>query len=175
VDVQEAAGLKELVDGAGQGAAEPGDGPERVRPRAKVGLCPEVLEAVSLRLNGISLGIGLTQQEHPRGLDLKTLALGRAVHEPALNYNGRPAGQVKNIVLVVGELLVGDDLNVVQARAVIESQKAESPLACPDRPDPSAEGHLRPGGGLRQRVLDKFSIHCPDRLRLRRIGPIEPP
>ena len=66
------------------------------------------------------------------------LSLGRRGADFAADADAAADAEMEDLVLVVGQLAVGDDLNVAEAGAVIDFEEAEAPLVAAGA-DPSLE------------------------------------
>jgi hypothetical protein len=76
---------------------------------------------VALHGHGVGVGV-LDPADDADGarLDLDRLALALALDELAVGLDRAAGGQVGDLVLVVGQVVLGDDLDRVVAGAVVE-------------------------------------------------------
>ena len=152
VDVVEAAFLEELVDGVGEAAAHAEDGAEEIRPRAEVGDLAEELEGVALLLERVGV-IGLAEHGEFFRHDLPFLAAALGFDELAMHLDGG-TGVGAGDVGVVGQRGVHDDLQALQAGAVVELDEREG-LGVAAGADPALEEDGVGRGGGVEGVLDE--------------------
>jgi hypothetical protein len=145
VDVEEPALLEEVVNGHGDGVADPRDGPEGVRADAQMGLRAEELEGVMFLLHGVAGRVGQAEDADGVGLEFDALSLALAGDEFALGEQAAPGGEFGELV-VVGQRGVGDDLQRGQARPVVDGQERETALRDANGANPSADNDALPGG-----------------------------
>ena len=142
VDVDEAPVLEEGVDGVGRHAAHPEGGGEQVGAGPQVLDGAQVLHAVALLLEGVVGGGGALHRDGG-GLDLQgLLGLGGEDHRAGDDEGG--AHVLPGDLLIVGQDVgVHDDLQVLEAGAVVELDEAEG-LHVPDGAGPAADGDRLP-------------------------------
>jgi len=108
-----------------------------------VGNGAEELERVVLLLQRIALDVGRPVHDHASRLDLCALALAGRLLDQALDGHAAPRREALDVALVVGERGFGEDLDIAQARAVVELEEAETGLRVASRADPALQGHFQ--------------------------------
>ena len=142
VDIDEAPVLEEAVDGVGRHAPHPEGGGEQVGAGPQVGDGAQVLHAVALFLEGV-LGGGGALHCHGGGLHLQGLLGLRGEYHSAGDGQGRAHVLSGDLPVVVQGAGVQDDLQVLEAGAVVELHEAEG-LHIPDGAGPAGHEHLFP-------------------------------
>ena len=146
VDIIKALFLIELVDGVGEPAADAEDSAEEVRARPQVGDLAEELHRVALFLERVG-GVGLADHGEAGGDNLPFLAGALGLNELAAHLEGG-AGVGLGDVRVVGQGGVGDDLDALEAGAVVELDEGEG-LGVAAGADPALEQNgVHRGGGV---------------------------
>ena len=123
VEVEEAAFVEEGVDGHGHVVAQTHDGAEGVGAQAQVAYLAQELHAVALLLQGVGVGVGLAIDDDVLGLHLDGLARALALDEVALHADAGTGGDALQLILELGR--VGDDLDIVDNRAVVHGQEGD--------------------------------------------------
>ena len=145
VDPEESLLVKEPVNGNAQAVPHAGHGSEGVGPRAEVGHLAQVLEGVTLLLDGVGLRV-----VHPahhldaRGGELDRLALSLAGHDGADHRDGAASAQPGDLGVVVRQVTRGDHLDGIEARAVMQVNEREARLRVAARSNPPPHGHRVP-------------------------------
>jgi hypothetical protein len=98
---------------------------------------PEELERVALFLQRVG-GVGLPEDLEFGGDDLPFLALALRLHELAAHLDGGAGVGPGDLGRVVGEGGIGDDLDALEAGAVVELEERER-LRVAARADPALE------------------------------------
>ena len=138
VDVDEAALLEEAVDGERRDAAHAEHRAEQVGAAAQVLLGAQELAGLALLLHGV-VRLRRALDHDGLGLELERLRAVRRERELAGDDEGGANGEGRDL-LVVGELLsVHDDLQVLEAAAVVQHDEAEV-LHVANRADPAGHG-----------------------------------
>src|SRR5207249_2954404 len=128
VDVEESLLLEEIVDRPADAVAQAGDGAEGVGPGPQMGDGPQELEGMALFLERISLMVGIAVDGDALGVQLGGLPLGGRFFHLADDGDAGAGAEFLDLALVVGQLAVGDDLQVTLAGAVVEFEEAEAAL-----------------------------------------------
>ena len=81
-----------------------------------------------LLLQRVCLRIGPTVYFHVRGVDLGCLSLAARLLHLAAHRDAAAGGELLHFAFVIRQLGIGDDLDVRQARAVIELGKLNPPF-----------------------------------------------
>ena len=163
VDPEESVLVEVAVHGHRQAVADPRHRAERVGPRPQVGHRPQVLERVPLGRDRVVVGV-LDPADHldPIGLDLEPLPLALRLDQRALDPHGAVRGQVEDLGLIVRQRRLGDDLDRVEARAVVDLEEREPGLGVAPGADPALDGDrladVHPAG---QDLLDRQRRHDP--------------
>ena len=140
VHVDEAAILEEAMDGSGGHGAHAEDGAEQVGARAQVLLSAQELHGGALLLQRVVRSGNALDHDLGRG-ELEGLRGVRRELELA-GADERRGDVLMGDLVVVGErLAVHDDLQVLEAAAVVQGDEAEV-LHVADGLDPSGNGHL---------------------------------
>ena len=139
VHVEEAFLLEEVVDRAADAVAHPHDGAQRVGARPQVGPFAELLERVPLLLQRVRFGIAPAVDDQLGGVQLGGLLGAAGGLYLAAGGDAAAGREMLHFGLVVGQLRVGDDLDIRQARAVVQLQKAEAALGVAARADPALQ------------------------------------
>ncbi len=152
VHMDEIALLEKAVDRVGHAGAEPEGCAEEVRARAQVGDGAQELRRVAFLLQRIILRSRAEELDR-RGLHFPILPLRRGRNQFPRHGNGGAGGHAVDL-LVSGYPRIRHDLEIPQARAVVQLDERES-LRVPPRPHPA--GHLQRIGSLfpGQDVLDE--------------------
>ena len=159
VQVEEAALLEEVVDGARRGVAHAPDRADRVGARSQVRDGAQELEAVSLLLQRVVVA-DLPHHLDLARLDLVALPLARRVGQfPAGDH--RAAGAQRSHGFVAGQVWTGDHLDAGEAGTVRHFQEGHV-LRMTRRAHPAADRHV----ATRRIVCENF----PDRLRPHRMS-----
>ena len=137
-----------------------GDGAEGVRARAQVGHRAQVLEGVALLRDRIGLGV-VHFAEHPKRarLHLDALALALGSDQFAFDGNGAARAEFGHGGVVV-EGLVGNDLQIAEAAAVVDGDEAETALGGATGAHPALNTDLRPDStGAVERIRYAHKLH----------------
>ncbi len=102
------------------------------------------LERVLLLLKHVRVGIGESVYFDKRGLQLGRLPFRRRGLEQSFDRHACARAELFDFAFVVGELAVGHDLQIAEAAAVVDLQKAETALAVAPRTNPAAQPHFAP-------------------------------
>ena len=124
VHVDEPAILKEAVDRRSRDAADAENGAEEIRARAEMLLGAKELDRGALFLKRVIRGAGTLDGDGLRGELEGLLRLGREL-DGARADEGRVAGTTRDLVIVGEGFAVHDDLEVLEAAAVVERDEAE--------------------------------------------------
>ena len=124
VDVDEVALLEEAVDGRGGHGADAKHSAEEVRARAEVLLGAKELDRGALLLERVVGGAGALDGDGLRGELEGLLGVGREL-DGARADERRVAGTTRDLVIVGEGFAVHDDLEVLEAAAVVERDEAE--------------------------------------------------
>ena len=138
VHVDEAALLEEAVDGVGCHGAHAKDGAKEVGAAAQVLLGAQELAGLALLLHRVVRGGGAGHHDL-LGLELEGLRAVRGERERARDHEGRAHARGGDLVVVGEPLAVHDDLEILEARAVVEHDEAKV-LHVTDRADPAGNG-----------------------------------
>ena len=158
VDVDEAAILEEAVDGVGGYAAHPKGGGEQVGSGAQVLNGAQELHAVALLLKGI-VGGGGAFHDHGFRLQLKGLLGVRGEHQLASDDKSG-AYILAGHLIVIGQGLFQHHLEVLEAAAVIEGQKAQVFHGTDgSRPTGHGDGLAAEGGLVCIELCNRCTVH----------------
>jgi hypothetical protein len=146
VDVEEPLVLEEVVDRAANAVANPHDGAHGVGARAEVGPFAELFERVPLFLQRVLFGIGPAVDGHLRGVDLGGLLLAAGGFHFATNGDAAAGREMFDFGLVVRQVLVGDDLDIGEAGAVVDFEEAEAAFGVAAGADPALQRGLAADG-----------------------------
>ena len=124
VDPEKFALAEELMDGLGTGIAYTHDRAQGVGAGAQVGDGAEEFEGVALLLQGVVFG-GTAKDFDFRSLHLNALALCRGFDELALDSDGGSSVHSGDGFGVAGDSGVDDDLNALEAGAVVDFNEGE--------------------------------------------------
>ena len=124
MQVEKAFLLEEVVDRPADAVAHAGDRAERVGPRPQVGPFAELLERVPLLLQRIRFGIGPAVDDDLGRVHFGRLLLAARRFHFAADRDAATGRELLHFRFVVRQLRIGDDLNVGQARAVVELQES---------------------------------------------------
>ncbi len=138
--VNEAALLKKLVDGEGEGVAHAKDRAECVGARSEVRDVTQELHRVTFFLERVRGGIGASVDEDLLGLELDTLTGGRGSDELASHPHARARGDDAQGVLW-NRTRLDDDLQIDERAAVVHLDEMD-PLAVAPRFHPAVNGDL---------------------------------
>ena len=105
------------------------DGPERVGPRPEMGHRPQVLHGVAFRRDRVAVRV-LDPANHldALGLDLEPLPLPLRLDQRALDLDSAMRGQVQDLGLIVRQRGLGDHLDRVEARPIVDLKEREPGL-----------------------------------------------
>ena len=136
--------MEVAVHGHRQAVAHPRDRPERVGPRPQMGHRPQVLHGVPLGRDRVSIRV-LDPPDHfdAIGLDLEPLAFALRFDQRALDAHGAVRGQVQDLGLIIGQRCFGDDLDRLEARAIVHLEKREAGLGVAPGADPALDHDRR--------------------------------
>ncbi|KKK62440.1 hypothetical protein LCGC14_3004300 [marine sediment metagenome] len=137
VDVEEPFLLEKLVDRVADTVPHSGNGPESVGARPQVGDGTKKLERMSLLLQRIALDVGQAVDDYLLGLDLGRLPLAGRLFDQSDHADATAGRELFDFRLVVFQFGVGDDLDIVEAGAVVELDEAEAGLAVAARTNPT--------------------------------------
>ena len=158
VDVDEAAILEEAVDGVSGYAAHPEGGGEEVGSGAQVLDGAQELHAVALLLEGV-IGGGCALYDHRFRLQLKGLLGVRGEHQLAGDDEGG-ADVLAGQFIVIGQGLFQNHLEVLEAAAVIEGQKAQVFHGTDgSRPTGHGDGLATEGGLVCVELCNSSTVH----------------
>ena len=149
------------MHGHRQAIADPRHRAERVGPRAQVGHRPQVLHRVPLGRDRVTVRV-LDPADHldAIGFDLEPLTLALRLDQRAGDANGTVRGQVQDLGLVVRQARLGDDLDRLEARAVVDVKEREPGLGVAPRAQPALDddrcADLHAAG---QDLLDRLTGH----------------
>ncbi len=116
-----------------------------------MGPLAKLLERMPLLLQGIRLGVGPAVHNHFRRVNFRRLpAAARRLHFAA-HRHAAARRELLHFALIVRQLRVGDDLNVGEARAVVELEKAEPTLRIAPRANPTLQRDL---------TADRVGLSC---------------
>jgi hypothetical protein len=122
-----------------------------------VGDGPQVFKGVPLFLQWVLGGIRPTQHVNLPGLKLDALALaGRGCQGPYGSY-GTTRLQLAYFLMVIGQLLIGYNLQATKAGAVIDFNERKAAFRVSSRPDPAHDGIGRTDLFRRKDVNDRGS------------------
>ena len=145
--------LEKLVHRVGEPAAHAENRAEQIRARAQVRNLAEKLQRVAFFLERVGR-IGEADDRHRLGDHFPLLALALRGHELAADLDRRAGVRVENFRRVVGELGVGDDLDALEAGAVVELDEGEG-LRVAAGADPALEENGVVGAGGVEGVFDE--------------------
>ncbi len=124
-----------------------------------MGYLSQKFEGVALFLEGIFVGIGRAEHFERIGLDLAGLAFAHRLYEASVDMDSGTGGD--SFELLVGESLhIKHDLDIVDRRAVVESNKLHMLVASAGA-YPAHDAHVAPderGSGEEIGYLGSF--HC---------------
>ena len=128
------------VHGHRQAVAHPRDRSERVGPRPQVCHGPQVLHRVPLGRDRVTVRV-LDPADHldAIGLDLEPLTLALRFGQRARDAHRAVRGQVQDLGLVVRQRRLGDDLDRLEARAVVDLEEREPGLGVAPRAEPALD------------------------------------
>ncbi len=160
VHVDEAAVLEEAVDGGGGYGADAEDGAEEVGARTQVLLGAQELDGGALLLQRVVRGGGALDHDLRRR-ELEGLRRVRGELELAGADERGGDVLVGDLVVVLERLAVHDDLQVLEAAAVVQGDEAEV-LHVADGLDPSGDGDgtATEGLGVGVELGDLGAIHA---------------
>ncbi len=97
---------------------------------------------ISRGLQGIGFGIGPAVHDQALGDQFGRLSTAAGGLDLTLDAHRAAGGQVFDFRLVVGQILLGDDLQITEARPVVQFQEGKPPLGVPPSayPAPHARG-----------------------------------
>ena len=125
LDVEEAALLEELVNAKGHCVAHAGHGAEGIGAWAEMGQLPQKLQGVPLLLQRILLRICAAQHRQAAGDHLVLLAAPEGFLQHAEGCQAASGGQAADEG-VIGAIGIDDDLQVGQARPVVDLDKGNA-------------------------------------------------
>lgn len=137
VDVVEAFFLKELVGRVADSVSDAGHGTDGVGAWSEVSPFPKFFERMTFLLQGVVIGIGMPGNGDSGRREFGGLSLTLAGFEFTFDDETTSDGQGEDFGLVVWEGLVGDDLEVPHAGAIVDFNEAEAPFAIASRSDPA--------------------------------------
>src|SRR5262249_15378062 len=147
------------VNGPADTIADAGDGAERVGPRPKMGDRAQELERVSLLLQGIRFGIGPAVHGDAFRENFGRLPLSGRLPHVADDGDTGPGRQLFDLRLIVRQSAFGDDLDVAEARAVVELEEAEATLRIAASANPALELHVLADHHFLARLGDADLFH----------------
>ncbi len=149
--------VEKPVDGLGQGVAHARDRADGIGARAQVGHTAQIFEGVALGRDRIGVGI-VDPADHIDGvgLDLDTLVPALRFDQPAACNDGAAGDQVEDFGMVIVQIGRGDDLQCVEAGAVMNLKKRQPGLGVTPGADPATHGDLPPNRFQRQPVVQRW-------------------
>src|SRR5262249_35799202 len=108
---------------------------------------------------GILGGVGQAVDDDPAGADLGGLTLGRRRLNGAVDGDAGADAEMKYLGCVVGQRVLGDDLDVAHAAAVVQLQEAEAALGVAARPHPALQTHVAADRFHLARLRDRHLFH----------------
>ena len=124
LQIKKAFFLKEIVDRAADAIAHAGHGAERVRPRPQMGPLAQLFERMPLLLQRILLRIGPAMHDDLAGMHFGGLLLAAGGLHFAAHGDAATGRELLHFGLVIRQIGVGDDLDVRQARTVVQLQES---------------------------------------------------
>ena len=159
MNVEKALLLKEVVDRAANAIADPCYRSKRVGARPEVGQRSQEFEGMSLLLQRIGLRIGPAVDNDLSRVHFGFLSLRRRLPNFARDGNAATGSQMLDLRLVVGQGRLGDDLNVAEARAIVQLEKAEAALGVAAGPHPAVQLNLSADALGPPRLGDRYTFH----------------
>ena len=150
--------MEEAVHRLGQAVPNPSDR-RTCWCGCAVGDFPQVFERVPFGGHGI--GVWIFDQAHHfhfGRLHLDGLALALALGQDSATHDRTAGGQGLDF-RVVGEIALGDHLQGVKARTVVDRQEGQPRLGVPPGADPSPDFHGVADGRRQQNLRDRVPPH----------------
>ena len=159
VHVDVAALLEERVDREGRDRADAEDGAEEVGAAAQVLVQAQVLAGLALLLHGV-VGLGRPLDEDRLGLQLEGRRAVGGELEGALDLQRGTDGEGRDLGVIGKLLAIHDDLQVLEAAAVIQHDEAKV-LHVANRANPAGDGHLSAAElvHLSKETSDRSAVH----------------
>ena len=110
-------------------------------------------------LQRVRFGSAQPWTRHFGGLHFGGLAFALRGFDLAVDRHAAAGREPFDFGLVVGQVAVGDDLNVGQTAAVVQFQKTEAPLAVAACPDPALQGSLSANGIRAAGIANRDFFH----------------
>ena len=120
IEIQEAAVLKEGMNGPADAVADASDCAEGIGAWAEVGDVAEEFEGVTFFLQRVGLWVGRTENFDGSGMKFDSLAFAGGFAEKPMDGKACSGGNVSNLFFKPCDAVFGDDLQVLHAAAVVE-------------------------------------------------------
>ena len=157
VDVQEPLFLEELMDRVANAVPHPRDRPERIGPWPQMSPFAELLERMLFFLERIGFGIGPAMDFDAAGPQFGGLSFAARRRNRPVHGHAAAHAEPLHIGLVVRQTVVGDHLQVGEARSVVHFQEAEAALGVSSGADPALDPRGSPN---RRRFPGRSHAHA---------------